>query len=636
ADGAVYDGEWKEGEMHGRGKMTYASGAVYDGERKKGKRHGRGKMTYADGEVYDGEFKNGLRHGDGISVYPDGSEYKVEYYLNQSIKSTSEKKGTGLHRFMITANSKNGQVTSQDISLKWIEESMRESSNENSASDPVYRKIQKSIESVSFCAKLHDPKERDRVIRNSEVTPQIILGGMRNHAISFVFYGKNVFICNSGLGSSEVGDEVKQHEGKGRRVQAILHLICQPRAVDSILRIINLVRNFESKKGLRMIYQGIKALENVSVCKDSRFPLKGVRQRGPTCAFRAPCFALKMAGCLETDKQLKNKLKRTPTQDEIKEDFEGRPGGIYHLISKKNMRKISCEYYIQTKLNIDPNYSPINDTDVFGCDLSIKSEDDKIIEKKILDLMIKIWTKLRKTTSTIVESIKPLSSGSVVFSKPAINLILDLCKDDYNQLLAKMMNLLETGDLGQKVFALKIYQELSARMDCQEKLIKHPFFKSGINDLLNHDDIDVKKAGLKMLHDIFDNEMNHSILVKNDQLIPILTSILKSKDDFLRNDSLFMIYNLSSIKASYKLFSKQPELLRCLIDEMASENIGFKQRAELTFNELFFNSELCRESFCSLANLRSSLVKLDGQESIWNQGLASRALMELSKVNDSI
>jgi len=37
ADGAIYDGEWKEDKRSGRGKQTWSGGEVYDGEWKEDK-----------------------------------------------------------------------------------------------------------------------------------------------------------------------------------------------------------------------------------------------------------------------------------------------------------------------------------------------------------------------------------------------------------------------------------------------------------------------------------------------------------------------------------------------------------------------------------------------------------------------
>ena len=57
----TYEGEYKDGNFHGRGTRTYADGGVYEGEWKDGQRHGRGTRTYANGGVYEGEYKDGQR-----------------------------------------------------------------------------------------------------------------------------------------------------------------------------------------------------------------------------------------------------------------------------------------------------------------------------------------------------------------------------------------------------------------------------------------------------------------------------------------------------------------------------------------------------------------------------------------------
>ena len=78
--GVVYEGEWRDGKLHGQGKLTSLSGeVVYEGECQDGKRHGQGKQTYADGAVYEGEWKDDKRHGQGKETYPDGFFYEGEW-----------------------------------------------------------------------------------------------------------------------------------------------------------------------------------------------------------------------------------------------------------------------------------------------------------------------------------------------------------------------------------------------------------------------------------------------------------------------------------------------------------------------------------------------------------------------------
>ncbi|RYY69785.1 hypothetical protein EON63_23300, partial [archaeon] len=39
----IYSGDWKEGMMHGKGKLVFAKGAVYEGDFQFGVMHGKGR-----------------------------------------------------------------------------------------------------------------------------------------------------------------------------------------------------------------------------------------------------------------------------------------------------------------------------------------------------------------------------------------------------------------------------------------------------------------------------------------------------------------------------------------------------------------------------------------------------------------
>ena len=49
------------GEVSELTKISELNGLVYEGEWKDGQRHGRGTRTYANGGVYEGEYKDGQR-----------------------------------------------------------------------------------------------------------------------------------------------------------------------------------------------------------------------------------------------------------------------------------------------------------------------------------------------------------------------------------------------------------------------------------------------------------------------------------------------------------------------------------------------------------------------------------------------
>ena len=63
--GVTFEGEFKNGKMHGLGKYTWSDGSFYEGELKDGKRHGAGLFVRSDGRVYEGMWKEDMRHGRG-------------------------------------------------------------------------------------------------------------------------------------------------------------------------------------------------------------------------------------------------------------------------------------------------------------------------------------------------------------------------------------------------------------------------------------------------------------------------------------------------------------------------------------------------------------------------------------------
>eukprot|EP00960_Hanusia_phi_P066417 766393-Hanusia_phi.AAC.18 len=59
--GNKYEGEWKDGKYHGKGKLIYADGRQYEGDWFQGVlvNHGKGSFLYANGDRYVGEYKVG-------------------------------------------------------------------------------------------------------------------------------------------------------------------------------------------------------------------------------------------------------------------------------------------------------------------------------------------------------------------------------------------------------------------------------------------------------------------------------------------------------------------------------------------------------------------------------------------------
>ena len=81
-----YVGEWKHGEMHGRGVHRWPDDAqIYEGELKDNLLHGRGKMRWSDGRIYEGEWREGGMQC-GTMKWPNGDFYEGEWNKDGSMK----------------------------------------------------------------------------------------------------------------------------------------------------------------------------------------------------------------------------------------------------------------------------------------------------------------------------------------------------------------------------------------------------------------------------------------------------------------------------------------------------------------------------------------------------------------------
>jgi hypothetical protein len=63
--GKIYEGQWKDNKMNGKGVFRWPDGRKYEGEFANDKRNGFGILELGDGRVYQGNFKDGLQQGEG-------------------------------------------------------------------------------------------------------------------------------------------------------------------------------------------------------------------------------------------------------------------------------------------------------------------------------------------------------------------------------------------------------------------------------------------------------------------------------------------------------------------------------------------------------------------------------------------
>ncbi|KAI4367440.1 hypothetical protein MLD38_023179 [Melastoma candidum] len=74
-DGTVYEGDWEEGTLTGKGKIIWPSGARYEGDIAGGYLHGCGTFTGTDGSVYSGAWRMNVQHGVGKKEYSNSDTY---------------------------------------------------------------------------------------------------------------------------------------------------------------------------------------------------------------------------------------------------------------------------------------------------------------------------------------------------------------------------------------------------------------------------------------------------------------------------------------------------------------------------------------------------------------------------------
>ena len=86
-NGDIYEGEFKDGEKHGKGKMTKNGETIKEGEWNMGTFY-HGKIKYGPGFFYEGGFQNGLPHGKGKLTNPDGTFEEGMYWGGYLVLST--------------------------------------------------------------------------------------------------------------------------------------------------------------------------------------------------------------------------------------------------------------------------------------------------------------------------------------------------------------------------------------------------------------------------------------------------------------------------------------------------------------------------------------------------------------------
>lgn len=114
--GTVYDGEWNENVMSGKGTLTLPDYGEYIGEFSGAKRDGIGTFTWSDGSVYKGEWEEDELNGDGEFRTDNGTIYKGTFKNNRLFTGTCQfRNKTGSYKLeYFEGNVKKAQITFKD------------------------------------------------------------------------------------------------------------------------------------------------------------------------------------------------------------------------------------------------------------------------------------------------------------------------------------------------------------------------------------------------------------------------------------------------------------------------------------------------------------------------------------------
>jgi len=77
--GDRYTGMFVSGIRHGLGSLAQSDGSRYAGDFRNDMINGRGVMYYPDDSKYAGDFMNGRKHGKGVIRFPNGDVYEGEF-----------------------------------------------------------------------------------------------------------------------------------------------------------------------------------------------------------------------------------------------------------------------------------------------------------------------------------------------------------------------------------------------------------------------------------------------------------------------------------------------------------------------------------------------------------------------------
>lgn len=81
-NGNIYEGEFSEDLMHGKGKLYIVGKGTYEGEFVEGKKSGQGTFNFTNGDTYKGAWLNDKMEGEGKYTFSNGDIYSGDFSNN--------------------------------------------------------------------------------------------------------------------------------------------------------------------------------------------------------------------------------------------------------------------------------------------------------------------------------------------------------------------------------------------------------------------------------------------------------------------------------------------------------------------------------------------------------------------------
>lgn len=88
-DGVVYEGQWKNGMRHGRGKAVWKDGSIYEGYWADDMANGKGRMIHKNGDIYEGDWRDDKAWGIGEYIHLNGATYHGSWVNDKQVKKKS-------------------------------------------------------------------------------------------------------------------------------------------------------------------------------------------------------------------------------------------------------------------------------------------------------------------------------------------------------------------------------------------------------------------------------------------------------------------------------------------------------------------------------------------------------------------